>query len=109
MDSRVTVFCLGLLCLFCCSSLTQGELVLDCCLKVSNSRIPKNNVKSYAKQAKGHGCNIDAVVFTTKRNVNLCAPTEQGWVKALMTNVDRKLKWCAKRKFQPKLCVGLQA
>ncbi|KAJ8262949.1 hypothetical protein COCON_G00154060 [Conger conger] len=108
MTSYVSIFCLWLLCLFCCSSLIQGELALDCCLKVGHNPIPKSIVKRYEKQVKGQGCNIDAVVFTSMQNFKLCAPADQSWVKALMINVDRKLKRCSKRNFQPKWCQGLQ-
>ncbi|KAG5841013.1 hypothetical protein ANANG_G00195090 [Anguilla anguilla] len=108
MTSYASAFCLGLLCLFCCSSLTQGEQALDCCLKVSQAPIPKKIVKGYEKQVKGQGCDINAVVFTSLRNRKLCAPTNPSWVKDLMVAVDTKLKWCRERSFRPKRCQGLQ-
>ncbi|KAJ8285522.1 hypothetical protein GJAV_G00027800 [Gymnothorax javanicus] len=108
MNSSISILCFGLLCLFCWSNLIQGEPVLDCCLKVSHVEIPKRIVKSYENQVKGQGCDIDATVFTTRRNIKLCAPTEPSWVKALMATVDSKLKRCQQKNFQPKWCHGLQ-
>ncbi|KAJ8414851.1 hypothetical protein AAFF_G00023740 [Aldrovandia affinis] len=108
MASRISIFCLWLFCLYCWSSPSQGELAIDCCLKVSRTPIPQRIVKGYEVQTRGQGCDIEAVVFTTKQNLKLCAPTDPGWVKELMASVNAKLRWCKKRNFQPKRCNGLK-
>ncbi|XP_036381814.1 C-C motif chemokine 20-like [Megalops cyprinoides] len=110
MAPRISTLCFCLLFLYCCC-LTQGELVLDCCLKVSDKEIPKSVIKGYHHQVKGQGCDISATIFTSKRGLKLCAPVALTveWVQTLITFHDNKMKWCSNRKFRPKSCNGLKA
>ncbi|KAM4709650.1 C-C motif chemokine 19-like [Discoglossus pictus] len=59
----------------------------DCCLKVSKKEIPLKNVRCYRVQDEVSGCNIRAVVFTTRKNKNLCAPPGEPWVIILKNKV----------------------
>ncbi|XP_038661865.1 C-C motif chemokine 19-like [Scyliorhinus canicula] len=76
-----------LLCAIACHS-CQGNRgddgALDCCLSVSHRVIPKRLVADCKVQDAASGCRIRAVVFTTVKNRNLCAPPEARWVKRLL-------------------------
>uniref|UniRef100_W5MAS9 C-C motif chemokine n=1 Tax=Lepisosteus oculatus TaxID=7918 RepID=W5MAS9_LEPOC len=79
-----------------CSTAAYGDMniAVDCCLDVSNAKIPMKIVKTYQKQSNRNGCKIEAMVFITKRNVKLCAPHNEAWVKELTEKVDKRNKGC---------------
>ncbi|XP_067084019.1 C-C motif chemokine 19-like [Osmerus mordax] len=99
------LFC-GLL--FCFLTVTQGQMVVDCCLKVSDREIPRQLVRSYQHQHLGQGCSLDAVIFVTKKNRFLCATPGQPWVRDLINHVDHLTKKCRSSNFQGKRCRGLK-
>ncbi|XP_075043126.1 C-C motif chemokine 21-like [Mixophyes fleayi] len=68
----------------------------DCCLMTRDKEIPFKNVQCYFRQDLSTGCNIDAVVFRTRRNKNLCAPPNALWVKELIKRVDKHRKKCVR-------------
>ncbi|XP_069819431.1 C-C motif chemokine 5-like [Dendropsophus ebraccatus] len=67
---------------------SSNLMTSDCCLRTKDKEIPYQNVKCYFRQTTAKGCNIDAIVFITRRNRHLCAPTNLQWVKKLMDKVD---------------------
>ncbi|XP_006260785.1 C-C motif chemokine 19 [Alligator mississippiensis] len=70
---------------------TQGsEPAADCCLKLGLKAIPNRIVKSYRIQTPESGCSVRAVVFTTYKDKNLCAPPDAPWVTDLMKKLDGK-------------------
>ncbi|MBN3324154.1 CCL19 protein, partial [Atractosteus spatula] len=78
------------------SEVAYGDMniAVDCCLDVSNAKIPIKIVKTYQKQSNSNGCKIEAMVFITKRNVKLCAPHNEAWVKELIEKVEKRNKGC---------------
>ncbi|KAM4616655.1 monocyte chemotactic protein 1B-like [Polymixia lowei] len=100
------LFCL--LFVFCCYTVIEGEIARDCCLTVRDTKIPKHRVKDYQHQTAGQGCSINAMVFTTRRGINLCAPDNKQWVKDLMTHVDKLKIACREAKYKGSRCVGLK-
>ncbi|XP_036384087.1 C-C motif chemokine 19-like [Megalops cyprinoides] len=101
--------CLWVFLLYCLSSVIQGERAMDCCLRVSYEEIPKHIVKRYTHQTRGYGCDISAVIFTTKRNRNLCAPPGVSWVADVISYLDKELKRCKERSFKGQRCKSLRA
>ncbi|XP_056403380.1 C-C motif chemokine 5-like [Hyla sarda] len=84
----ILVLTLASMCLI--SQVTSANLrTSDCCLRVNDKEIPYPNVKCYFQQTTAKGCNIDAVVFVTRRNRYLCAPPNSKWVNSLMVKVDQ--------------------
>ncbi|XP_016409752.1 C-C motif chemokine 3-like 1 [Sinocyclocheilus rhinocerous] len=79
----------------------QADLALDCCLTVSHKVIPKHVLLTYRKQFRVDGCPRDAVVFITRKDLNLCAPpaAEEHWVKETIKFLDTRLKKCKATKF----------
>ncbi|KAM4707489.1 C-C motif chemokine 21c-like isoform 2-T2 [Discoglossus pictus] len=68
----------------------HNPINLDCCLRVSTKEIPLNVLKCYKIQNAWNGCPIDAVVFITRRNIHLCAPPYEKWVKVLKKKLDER-------------------
>ncbi|TRZ21030.1 hypothetical protein HGM15179_006051 [Zosterops borbonicus] len=69
-----------------------GSSASDCCLNHSQRIIPYSVVTSYRLQGPKTGCVLEAVVFTTKRNRNICASPDDDTVKKLMKHLDKKAK-----------------
>ncbi|XP_048874601.1 C-C motif chemokine 20-like [Brienomyrus brachyistius] len=88
----------------CCLYITQGQLAVDCCLKVGGTKIPKHIVRGYIRQTGGEGCDISAVVFITKKNRRLCAPPAASWVEDLISYLQEKREGCIQNKFRDKWC-----
>ncbi|XP_018959783.1 C-C motif chemokine 19a.1 [Cyprinus carpio] len=88
----------------------QADLAMDCCLTVSHKAIPKQVLLTHRKQFRVDGCPRDAVVFRTRKGLNLCAPPaeEEAWVKETIKFLDTRLKKCKETKFQEKRCHGLK-
>ncbi|XP_038868934.1 C-C motif chemokine 20-like [Salvelinus namaycush] len=102
MDSAKILF--SVLFLYVCYQVTQGQMVMDCCLEVNKKEIPPRIVTGYQPQVRGQGCSIDAIVFNTKKGRKLCAPTGPAWVTNLMKHMDKLIKMCHDTNFKGKHC-----
>ncbi|XP_043933455.1 C-C motif chemokine 19-like [Protopterus annectens] len=78
-----------------CQAAGTGNIAVDCCLDVSQAKIPVHIIKDFHLQTTDNGCQIPAVVFITKKNRQLCAPDKSSWVLELMRKVKRN---CQKQK-----------
>ncbi|XP_061071737.1 C-C motif chemokine 20-like [Conger conger] len=107
MTTGITL-CLGVFLLLCCFNVAQGELAVDCCLRVSHTRVLPHFVRGYQRQVGGNGCDISAVIFITRRNRNLCAPPAAAWVEALTAQLDKERKRCQDRALKRKRCRTLR-
>ncbi|XP_054439199.1 C-C motif chemokine 19-like [Pteronotus mesoamericanus] len=61
----------------------------DCCLSVNQRPIPGNKVRSFRYLLYKDGCRVPAVVFTTLRGHQLCAPPDQAWVQRIVWRLQR--------------------
>ncbi|XP_043833571.1 C-C motif chemokine 19 [Dromiciops gliroides] len=61
----------------------------DCCLSVTKLIIPRHIVCSYRRLSPENGCRLSAVVFTTQKGHQLCAPPDRLWVKRLIKRLDK--------------------
>uniref|UniRef100_A0A8C5P170 C-C motif chemokine n=1 Tax=Jaculus jaculus TaxID=51337 RepID=A0A8C5P170_JACJA len=61
----------------------------DCCLSVTRRPIPGNIVKAFRYLLMKDGCRVPAVVFTTLRGHQLCAPPNQPWVERIIWRLKR--------------------
>uniref|UniRef100_A0A670J8S0 Chemokine interleukin-8-like domain-containing protein n=1 Tax=Podarcis muralis TaxID=64176 RepID=A0A670J8S0_PODMU len=64
--------------------------VMDCCVRTSSMPIPAKVVRDYRDQYVQDGCAVRAVIFTTIRGRNLCAPPHAPWVKHLKETLNRR-------------------
>ncbi|XP_073409207.1 monocyte chemotactic protein 1B-like [Dendrobates tinctorius] len=91
MTSTTLIVFLAVFSIYAICQVSSANLMsFDCCLKTNDKEIPQQNVKSYRHQTTTEGCNIEAIVFITRRNKHLCAPLGLKWVKDLMARVDKK-------------------
>ncbi|KAF4113780.1 C-C motif chemokine 19a.1 [Onychostoma macrolepis] len=88
----------------------QADLALDCCLTISHKVIPKYVLLTYRRQFRVDGCPRDAVVFITRKGLNLCAPpaADELWVKETIKFLDTRLRKCKENKFHEKRCHALK-
>uniref|UniRef100_A0A8C6QX84 C-C motif chemokine ligand 19 n=1 Tax=Nannospalax galili TaxID=1026970 RepID=A0A8C6QX84_NANGA len=61
----------------------------DCCMSVTKRPIPGNIVKAFRYLLLKDGCRVPAVVFTTLRGYQLCAPPDQPWVERIIRRLKR--------------------
>lgn len=61
----------------------------DCCLSVTQRPIPGNIVKAFRYLLNEDGCRVPAVVFTTLRGYQLCAPPDQPWVDRIIRRLKK--------------------
>lgn len=76
--------------MFAISQVSSANMIAsDCCLRTKDKEVPYNIAKCYSHQTTAKGCNIDAIVFVTRKNRRLCAPPNLTWVKDLMAKLDK--------------------
>ncbi|KAI2552501.1 CCL19 isoform 2 [Pan troglodytes] len=61
----------------------------DCCLSVTQKPIPGYIVRNFHYLLIKDGCRVPAVVFTTLRGRQLCAPPDQPWVERIIQRLQR--------------------
>ncbi|XP_015229089.1 PREDICTED: C-C motif chemokine 20-like [Cyprinodon variegatus] len=91
MASKVAA--LLLLGLICCQ-LAPAQIIMDCCLSVSEKRLIPKNIVGYHIQRAGQGCDISATVFLHKKGMQLCVVPAEGhpWVQNLLKRLDKNRK-----------------
>ncbi|XP_059418742.1 eotaxin-like [Carassius carassius] len=63
----------------------------SCCLKVSDTKIPVEDIVNYSMQTAPL-CPIKAVRFHTKRNKTICSDPNDSWAKKAIKSVDSRKK-----------------
>ncbi|XP_006143211.1 C-C motif chemokine 19 [Tupaia chinensis] len=61
----------------------------DCCLSVTQLPIPGHIVRAFRYLLIKDGCRVPAVVFTTLRDRQLCAPLNQPWVNRIIRRLQK--------------------
>ncbi|XP_004600447.1 C-C motif chemokine 19 [Sorex araneus] len=79
---------LSLLFLWSSPALAGANDAEDCCLSVTQRLIPWKIVKAF--RYLKDGCRMPAVVFTTLRDHQLCAPPDQPWVNRIIQRLQRQ-------------------
>lgn len=59
-----------------------------CCLTVTNTRVPVENIVKYEMQDSTAICTLRAVRFHTKRSITICSDPDSKWAKRAMNIVD---------------------
>ncbi|XP_062031236.1 C-C motif chemokine 2-like [Lepus europaeus] len=90
MKVSAALLCLLLLAATCSSqALAQTETKpapATCCLSFVRKRIPPQRLVSYQKTSKA--CVKEAVIFRTRRDLEVCADPTQKWVQDSMRVLD---------------------
>ncbi|XP_004275175.3 C-C motif chemokine 19 isoform X1 [Orcinus orca] len=80
---------LSLLILWTSPALGDANDAEDCCLSVARRPIPGFLVRAYRYLLINNGCSVSAVVFTTLRGHQLCAPPDQPWVGRIIRRLQK--------------------
>ncbi|KAK1168640.1 C-C motif chemokine 20-like [Acipenser oxyrinchus oxyrinchus] len=64
----------------------------SCCISYSTNMIHLRAIRRYTKQESTGLCNIDAIIFHTRRNLKICADPRVKWVKRLINRLSKRNK-----------------
>ncbi|XP_025895897.1 C-C motif chemokine 20 [Nothoprocta perdicaria] len=81
---------LGLLLLL--SAPCQAQSNQDCCLSYSKVRLPQRAIMGYSEQLSSEVCDINAIIFHTRRGLKACVNPKEPWVKKHLSWLSLKLK-----------------
>ncbi|XP_053527432.1 C-C motif chemokine 20 [Artibeus jamaicensis] len=74
---------MSLLLLHLCSQ-TEAASTFDCCLRYTDRMLRARNIHSFSRQFANEACDIDAVIFYTKKGWSVCADPKKKWVTHAM-------------------------
>ncbi|XP_078524114.1 C-C motif chemokine 20 [Lissotriton helveticus] len=61
----------------------------DCCYRYTRKPLPRHAVRSFTIQSAEEICDIDAVIFHTRRGFRVCANPQEKWVKVLIKTLRK--------------------
>uniref|UniRef100_A0A452TJG9 C-C motif chemokine n=1 Tax=Ursus maritimus TaxID=29073 RepID=A0A452TJG9_URSMA len=88
-SQAAALLALSLLSLWTSPALGGANDAEDCCLSVTQRPIPGNIVRAFRYLLIKDGCRVPAVVFTTLRGHQLCAPPDQPWVDRIIRRLQK--------------------
>uniref|UniRef100_F8WHA7 C-C motif chemokine n=1 Tax=Mus musculus TaxID=10090 RepID=F8WHA7_MOUSE len=53
----------------------------DCCLSYIQTPLPSRAIVGFTRQMADEACDINAIIFHTKKRKSVCADPKQNWVK----------------------------
>ncbi|XP_007663080.1 C-C motif chemokine 20 [Ornithorhynchus anatinus] len=71
----------------------------DCCLRYTERHYGSRIIKGYTEQFSNEVCDIDAIIFHTKRGALVCANPQEQWVKHVLHDLSKRLKRMSKSSF----------
>ncbi|KGL72607.1 C-C motif chemokine 20, partial [Tinamus guttatus] len=80
-QSRALASLLGLLLLLLLCAPSQAQSNQDCCLSYSKVRLPQRAIMGYTEQLSSEVCDINAIIFHTRRGLKACVNPKEPWVK----------------------------
>ncbi|XP_062377357.1 monocyte chemotactic protein 1B-like [Sardina pilchardus] len=84
---RTLCLCIATSLLF--ATLGRASIATACCPKTTNTVLRQSNITGYHRQERGI-CPVQAVVFTTVRNIRVCSDPKKPWVKKAVKFIDSK-------------------
>ncbi|KAE8604926.1 hypothetical protein XENTR_v10014894 [Xenopus tropicalis] len=84
------VLCLVALGLFCLTSTGEG-VMYDCCYTYTRKQLPLKIIKGFTIQNSFEVCDIDAVIFIT-RKFRVCANPKEQWVINATDAISKRKK-----------------
>ncbi|XP_010606447.1 C-C motif chemokine 20 isoform X2 [Fukomys damarensis] len=64
----------------------------DCCLQYTKGVIRTSFIMGFTEQWANEGCDINAIIFHTKKRLSVCANPQQNWVKRAVRILSKKGK-----------------
>ncbi|XP_037537272.1 C-C motif chemokine 20 [Nematolebias whitei] len=71
---------------------TSSRLSKTCCTRYNKKPVPFARIKGYREQTTEENCRIDAIIFYTINNYEVCATRQDEWVKNVLFLLSSKLK-----------------
>ncbi|XP_007653177.1 C-C motif chemokine 20 isoform X1 [Cricetulus griseus] len=75
---------------FCSQS--EAASNFDCCLRYTKTTIPPRAIVGFTEQLADEACDIDAIIFHTKRKLSVCADPKKDWVKRALRHLSQRFK-----------------
>ncbi|XP_055143844.1 C-C motif chemokine 20 isoform X1 [Symphalangus syndactylus] len=82
---------MSVLLLLLCSE-SEAASNFDCCLRYTDRILHPKFIVGFTRQLANEGCDIDAVIFHTKKNLSVCANPKKTWVKFIVRLLSKKVK-----------------
>ncbi|XP_072876388.1 C-C motif chemokine 20 isoform X2 [Chlorocebus sabaeus] len=63
----------------------------DCCLRYTDRILHPKFIVGFTQQLANETCDINAVIFHTKKGLSVCANPKQTWVKLIVRRLSKKI------------------
>ncbi|KAF6361205.1 C-C motif chemokine ligand 20 [Rhinolophus ferrumequinum] len=64
----------------------------DCCLGYREQALHPKMIVNYTEQRANEACDINAIIFHTRRKLNVCADPKKKWVKHVLRILSFRAK-----------------
>ncbi|XP_069562370.1 C-C motif chemokine 19-like [Brachyistius frenatus] len=73
-----------------------SQVSRDCCSRYSRRPVPFQHIMGYIEQTIKENCRIEAIIFYTVKNIEVCATRKDKWVRRTLELLSLKLKKMSK-------------
>ncbi|XP_005574564.1 C-C motif chemokine 20 isoform X2 [Macaca nemestrina] len=80
---------MSVLLLYLCSESEASNF--DCCLRYTDRILHPKFIVGFTQQLANETCDINAVIFHTKKGLSVCANPKQTWVKLIVRRLSKKI------------------
>uniref|UniRef100_F7FKP5 C-C motif chemokine n=1 Tax=Callithrix jacchus TaxID=9483 RepID=F7FKP5_CALJA len=74
------------------SVIDQAASNFDCCLRYTEHILHPKIIVGFTQQLANEACDINAIIFHTKRKLSVCANPRQIWVKQAVRIISQRVK-----------------
>ncbi|KAM8919333.1 C-C motif chemokine 20 [Lycaon pictus] len=82
---------MSVLLLHLCSK-SEAASNFDCCLRYTEHMVPPGSIMGFTQQLANEACDINAVIFYTKKKKAVCADPKKKWVKRTVRLLSHRVK-----------------
>uniref|UniRef100_A0A2K6F204 C-C motif chemokine n=2 Tax=Propithecus coquereli TaxID=379532 RepID=A0A2K6F204_PROCO len=73
-------------------SKTDAASNFDCCLRYTEHILPHKFIVGFTQQLANEACDINAIIFYTKKRLAVCADPKKIWVKQAVRILSQRVK-----------------
>ncbi|KAL4698154.1 C-C motif chemokine 20 isoform X1 [Piliocolobus tephrosceles] len=81
---------MSVLLLHLCSK-SEAASNFDCCLRYTDRILHPKFIVGFTQQLANETCDINAVIFHTRKGLSVCANPKQTWVKFIVRHLSKKI------------------
>ncbi|XP_002749909.1 C-C motif chemokine 20 isoform X1 [Callithrix jacchus] len=74
------------------SGKSEAASNFDCCLRYTEHILHPKIIVGFTQQLANEACDINAIIFHTKRKLSVCANPRQIWVKQAVRIISQRVK-----------------